>query len=272
MGPIGVFDSGYGGLTILRELIKALPNSDFIYLGDNARSPYGPRSFETIHHYTLQAVEKLFEMGAPLVILACNTASARALRQIQQCDLPRIAPHRRVLGVIRPTTEEAGKLSPAGHLGIIATEGTVRSRSYLIEIEKFYPDLHVTQQATPLWVPLVENGEIEGEGVEWFLRRDLDRLLSQDRHIDTLLLACTHYPLLLPSIKKVLPPHIRAVEQGPIVADKLLQYLANHPEIDQNISKNGNRLFLTTETAELFEERASRFFGEPLSASVISIG
>lgn len=272
MGPIGVFDSGYGGLTILRELVKALPQTDFVYLGDNARSPYGSRSFDTIHHYTRQAVEKLFALGAPLVIVACNTASARALRNIQQQDLPQIAPDRRVLGVLRPTTEEAGNFTRSGHIGILGTEGTVRSGSYSIEIAHLFPQLKVFQQACPLWAPMVENGEIEGAGVEWFIRRDLERLFAQERKIDSLLLACTHYPLLLPLIERSLPSTVRIVQQGPLVAQKLVDYLSRHPEMVERIAQNGKRSFLTTEVAELFEKRATRFFGEPIKAVRISLG
>ena len=271
LGPIGVFDSGYGGLTILRELAKALPGHDFAYLGDNARSPYGSRSFETIRRYTLQAVTRLFALGCPLVVLACNTASARALRTLQQRDLPKIAPDRRVLGILRPTTEEAGRLSRTGHVGILGTEGTVRSESYPIEIGEFFPEVRVSQQACPLWVPFVENGETSGEAVEWFVRRDVGRLMAQDPEIDAVILACTHYPLLMDLIEKALPEGVKAVSQGELVAKKLVDYLKRHPEIDERLSKTGSRRFYTTEQPEFFDKRGGIFFGQPVHSEHVEI-
>ena len=258
---IGVFDSGFGGLTILHELRKALPEYDFTYLGDNARAPYGSRTFETIYRYTLEAVKALFNRGCPLVILACNTASARALRTIQQHDLPKIAPSNRVLGIIRPTAEEAGSFSKTGHLGVLGTAGTVISGSYPLEIGHFFPQLKVTQQACPLWATLVENGEIESEGARFFVKRDIERLLLKDPEIDAILLACTHYPLLLPVIQSVVPQGVRVVSQGEIVAQKTKDYLKRHPEIEKRLTRQGKVEFLTTDTPEFFS-RGAIFFGE----------
>lgn len=257
---IGVFDSGFGGLSILRELRKALPEYDFLYLGDNARAPYGSRTFDTIYRYTLEAVRALFDRGCPLVILACNTASARALRSIQQRDLPKMAPENRVLGIIRPTAEEAGNFSRSGHLGILGTVGTVESNSYPIEIGHFFPRLRVTQEACPLWATLVENGEIDSEGTHFFVKRNIDRLLSRDPQIDAILLACTHYPLLLPVIGRVVPSQIRVVSQGEIVARKTVDYLKRHPEMEKRLSRGGKVSFLTTDTPEFFAKGAA-FFG-----------
>lgn len=257
---IGVFDSGFGGLSILRELRKALPEYDFLYLGDNARAPYGSRTFDTIYRYTLEAVRALFDRGCPLVILACNTASARALRSIQQRDLPKMAPENRVLGIIRPTAEEAGNFSRSGHLGILGTVGTVESNSYPIEIGHFFPRLRVTQEACPLWATLVENGEIDSEGTHFFVKRNIDRLLSRDPQIDAILLACTHYPLLLPVIGRVVPSQIRVVSQGEIVARKMVDYLKRHPEMEKRLSRGGKVSFLTTDTPEFFAKGAA-FFG-----------
>ncbi len=258
---IGVFDSGFGGLTIFHELRKALPEYDFTYLGDNARAPYGSRTFETIYRYTLEAVKALFDRGCPLVILACNTASARALRSIQQNDLPKIAPNNRVLGIIRPTAEVAGTFSKTGHLGILGTAGTVVSGSYPIEIGHFFPQLKVTQQACPLWATLVENGEIESEGTRFFVKRDIDTLLSKDPEIDAILLACTHYPLLLPVIQQIVPSGVKVVSQGEIVALKTVEYLKRHSEIEKRLSRGGKVEFLTTDTPEFFCKGAT-FFGE----------
>ena len=232
---IGVFDSGFGGLTILRNLQKALPQYDYLYLGDNARAPYGSRSFETIFRYTLQAVRELFSRGCPLVILACNTASAKALRSIQQDVLPYEFPDKRVLGIVRPTAEEIGKFSHSGHIGIFGTAGTVSSGSYLIEIKHFYPELQVTQHACPMWVPLVEYGERESEGAKFFVKKDIDALLAEDPEIDTLLLACTHYPLLEGAIRAALPEKVRLVFQGDIVAEKTVDYLRRHPEMENRL-------------------------------------
>ncbi len=264
--PIGVFDSGYGGLTILKELKKQLPEYDYLYLGDNARSPYGTRSFETVYEYTLQAVKWFFENDCRLVILACNTASAKALRNIQQLDLPKIAPNNRVLGVIRPSSEVLGNYSTSGHVGIMATSGTVQSDSYIIEMSKFFPDIKVYQQACPMWVPLIENGEYDHAGADYFVKAYLDQLFSQSKDIDSILLACTHYPLLEPKIKAYLPEGVKLVSQGNIVADSLAKYLQNHPEIDQNCSKKGQIEFFTTDNPLTFEKQASLFFGQKIEA------
>lgn len=265
-----MFDSGFGGLSILRELRKALPEYDFLYLGDNARAPYGSRTFDTIYRYTLEAVRALFDRGCPLVILACNTASARALRTIQQRDLPKMAPENRVLGIIRPTAEEAGSFSRSGHLGILGTAGTVESNSYPIEIGHFFPQLRVTQEACPLWATLVENGEIDCEGTRFFVKRDIDRLLSRDSQIDAILLACTHYPLLLPVIGKVVPPQIRIVSQGEIVARKTADYLKRHPEMEKRLTRGGKVSFLTTDTPEFFRRGASFFGVDKVSAKTLT--
>lgn len=264
--PIGVFDSGYGGLTVLKEIVKALPEYDYAYLGDNARAPYGTRSFETVYEYTLQCVKQLFEMGCPLVILACNTASAKALRNIQQKDLPHLAPEKRVLGVIRPTTEVVGKYSKSGHVGVLGTSGTVSSNSYPIEIKKFYPEITVHQEACPMWVPLVENNEFENEGADFFIEKNLNNLLSKDKNIDTLILGCTHYPLLVNKIKKHLPSHITLLSQGEIVADSLGDYLKRHNEMEQMLSKGKGLEFYTTDSAENFDKAASMFFGKEVKS------
>lgn len=267
---IGVFDSGFGGLTILRDLQKSLPQYDYLYLGDNARAPYGSRSFETIFRYTLQSVRELFSRGCPLVILACNTASAKALRSIQQDVLPYEFPDKRVLGIVRPTAEEIGSYSRSGHIGIFGTAGTVSSGSYLIEIKHFYPDLHVTQHACPMWVPLVEYGERESEGARFFVKKDVDALLSEDPDIDTVLLACTHYPLLEDSIRKALPSGVRLVFQGDIVSAKTVDYLKRHPEMECRLTKNGKTRFLTTDTAEFFEKGAELFGMKGFSAESVT--
>lgn len=263
-GAIGVFDSGYGGLTILEQFRKLLPEYDYKYLGDNARTPYGSRSFEVVYEFTLQAVNKLFEMGCHLVILACNTASAKALRSIQQHDLPLIDPQRRVLGVIRPTAECVGRLTSTRHVGVLATAGTIRSESYPMEILKLWSDIHVTGQACPMWVPLVENGEASGEGTDYFIRKYVDALLKQDSRIDTVILGCTHYPLLLPKIRSYMPEHIRLVTQGEYVAESLRDYLQRHPEMDARCTKGGTCRFYTTEAEEKFVESASLFLKEDL--------
>lgn len=265
---IGVFDSGYGGLTILREIVRVLPGYDYIYLGDNARSPYGTRSFETVYQYTLESVRRLFDRGCPLVILACNTASAKALRSIQQVDLPQMDASRRVLGVIRPSVEALASMTRNGHVGILATRGTVVSNSYPIEIEKLYGSgvFHVTQVACPLWVSLVENNELDGEGTEFFVRKYIGELMSSDPLIDAVILACTHYPLLRSVIRRHLPDRVRLVEQGHIVADSLKDYLQRHPEMAERLSTNGTRHYMTTEKTEMFERMAGLFMGEPLKA------
>lgn len=267
---IGVFDSGFGGLTILRDLQKALPQYDYLYLGDNARAPYGSRSFETIYRYTLQAVRELFRRGCPLVILACNTASAKALRSIQQCVLPTEFPDRRVLGIVRPTAEEIGLFSKTGHIGILATTGTVSSGSYLLEIKHFFPELVVTQHACPMWVPIVEYGERGTEGARFFVKKEVDALMAEDPDIDTVLLACTHYPLLKDEIQAALPPHVRLVTQGSIVADKTVDYLNRHPEIENRLTKNGKRSFLTTDSAKFFEKGAFLFGMQDISAEMLT--
>ena len=259
---IGVFDSGYGGLTVLREIVQQLPQYDYVYLGDNARTPYGTRSFETVYQYTLQCVKVLFNRGCRLVILACNTASAKALRNIQQLDLPTLAPDRRVLGVIRPTTEVIGNYSKTGQVGILATRGTVVSESYLVEIEKFFPDVRVYQEACPMWVPLVENGEYDSLGADYFVQQHLTRLMAQSPDIDTLLLACTHYPLLINKIRQYAPANVTLLSQGGIVASSLVDYLHRHPELETQISQHGQRTFLTTDSTEDFDRQATAFYGE----------
>jgi glutamate racemase len=267
INPIGVFDSGYGGLTVLKEVVARLPQYDYIYLGDNARAPYGNRSFETVYQYTLQSVEWLFHRGCPLVIVACNTASAKALRTIQQVDLPRLCPENRVLGVIRPTTEVIGNYTRSGNVGILATRGTVLSESYPIEIAKFYPQLRVYQQACPLWVPLIENNEHIKPGADYFVREYMDLLGRQSPDIDTVLLACTHYPLLKDKIAGCLPAGSRLISQGTIVANSLADYLQRHPEIETRCSRHGERLFYTTDSPEDFDSHASIFYGRELRSS-----
>ncbi|GAB3768428.1 glutamate racemase [Spirosoma horti] len=269
--PIGVFDSGYGGLTILRDIVQTLPQYDYIYLGDNARTPYGTRSFETVYHYTLECVQHLFDRGCRLVVLACNTASAKALRNIQQLDLPKIAPDRRVLGVIRPTTEVIGNYSKTGKVGVLATRGTVTSESYLVEIEKFFPNVAVFQEACPMWVPLVENGEYASPGADYFVQQHIDRLLKQSPDIDTILLACTHYPLLLRKIQQFAPPNTTILSQGSIVSKSLVDYLIRHPEIDAQCSKNGQRTFLTTDSTEDFDRQATVFYGQPVHSEHLAL-
>ncbi|HVS97451.1 MAG TPA: glutamate racemase [Puia sp.] len=270
--PIGVFDSGYGGLTVLKEMATRLPRYDYLYLGDNGRAPYGNRSFETVYQYTLQCVQWLFGQGCPLVILACNTASAKALRTIQQLDLPRIAPHNRVLGVIRPTTEVIGRFTRTGKVGILATTGTVLSQSYPIEIGKFYPDIQVFQQACPLWVPLIENNEHDKPGADYFVRSYTRQLMDQSPEIDTVLLGCTHYPLLKDRIAACLPAGSRIISQGEIVADSLADYLQRHPEIEARCSRNGGILrFYTTDSAEDFDNHASIFYGSGLHSAHIAL-
>lgn len=269
--PIGIFDSGYGGLTVFRDIRAKLPQYDYIYLGDNARAPYGPRDFDTIYHYTLECVRHLFDMGCQFVILACNTASAKALRTIQQQDLPNIAPNRRVLGVIRPTTEIVGKFSKTKQVGVLATRGTVVSRSYVIEIEKFFPEIKVYQQACPMWVPLVENNEHEGEGADYFVKKYLGELLAQSPEIDTVVLGCTHYPLLEKKIRQFLPPKVQLLMQGEIVANSLVHYLERHPEIEAVCSKGGKVAYYTTESAEDFDRKAAIFLGEEMRSEHLAL-
>ncbi len=269
--PIGVFDSGYGGLTILKEFLNVLPGYDFIYLGDNARSPYGSRSFEVVYEYTLQAVNKLFEMGCQLVILACNTASAKALRSIQQNDLNRIDPNRRVLGVIRPAVESIGNMTKNGHVGILGTVGTVLSNSYPIELEKWAGGAVVktSQEACPIWVPLVENNELDSPGTDYFISKNIRNLLSADPDIDSIILGCTHYPLLMPVIRKFVPDGIQLMEQGKVVSAKLVEYLARHPEMDTNCSKSGIIKYYTTENVEVFERNAANFIGQVIKSEKV---
>jgi len=261
-GPIGIFDSGYGGLTILDKIRNLLPNYDYIYLGDNERAPYGTRSFEIVYEFTLQAVKKLFDLGCPLIILACNTASAKALRSIQQKDLPQITSEGRVLGVIRPTAECIGNITKTRHIGILATTGTINSSSYTLEIQKLFPDITVYGEACPMWVPLVENNEYDNDGADYFVQKHISQLLEKDPKIDTIILGCTHYPLLLNKIKKFTPPHIHLVPQGKYVANSLKDYLNRHPEIEERCSQNGICRFLTTESETKFEESASIFLSQ----------
>ena len=270
-GAIGVFDSGYGGLTVLKEIVKKLPQYDYIYLGDNSRAPYGNRSFETVYHYTLQCVQWLFNQGCPLVILACNTASAKALRTIQQNDLPRIAPDKRVLGVIRPTSEIIGQYTKNNKVGILATKGTVQSQSYMIEINKFFPHIQVEQEACPMWVPLVENKEHEHHGADYFIRKNVGELLKKDRDIDTILLACTHYPLLKKKIEEYVPVDVTILSQGEIVANSLADYLERHPEMEQQIGQFAQRSFYTTDDTADFNSQAETFFGEPVQSKHIDL-
>ena len=270
--PIGVFDSGYGGLTVLKEIVNELPQYDYIYLGDNARAPYGNRSFETVYHYTLQCVNWFFEQGCSLVILACNTASAKALRTIQQNDLPRIAPEKRVLGVIRPTTEIIGNLSETKNVGILATNGTVASGSYPVEIAKFFPTLKVYQEACPMWVPLIENSEFEGHGADYFVKKNLHNIFAKGKLIDVLLLACTHYPLLKKKIEEYVPIDVKILSQGEIVAKSLSNYLKRHPEMEKRCSKKGGRSFYTTDSTEDFDSHATCFFGEAVQSHHVDLG
>jgi glutamate racemase len=269
--PIGVFDSGYGGLTVLKEIIHKLPSYDYIYLGDNARAPYGNRSFETVYHYTLESVQWFFEQGCTLVILACNTASAKALRTIQQKDLPAMAPGKRVLGVIRPTTEIIGTYSQTRSVGILATHGTVASDSYPIEIEKFFPGIKVYQEACTMWVSLVENNEHRSHGADYFVKKNIHSIFEKGEDIDVILLACTHYPLLKEKIEEHLPIGVKLISQGEIVAESLQDYLHRHPEIERQCSRNGKRIFYTTDSNEDFDNHAGLFFGEPVSSKHVDI-
>ncbi|MBR1388722.1 MAG: glutamate racemase [Prevotella sp.] len=263
-GPIGVFDSGYGGLTILHGIRQLLPQYDYLYLGDNARTPYGPRSFDVVYEFTRQAVVKLFEMGCHLVILGCNTASAKALRTIQQNDLPKLDPSRRVLGVIRPTAEVIGSLTKSRHVGIFATEGTIKSESYNLEIRKLHPDIEVSGVACPFWVPLVEYNEADSPGADYFVKKRIDEIMRKDPQIDAIILGCTHYPLLMPKILKYLPAGVRIVPQGEYVAESLQNYLERHPQIEQKCSKGATAHYLTTENPEKFKEQAQLFLHEPV--------
>ena len=270
--PIGVFDSGIGGLTVFRSIVEQLPGYDYLYLGDNGRAPYGNRSFNTIHKYTWECVQWMFKQGCPLVILACNTASAKALRTIQQQDLPKDNADKRVLGVIRPTAEVISDYTKTKQIGVLGTKGTVQSGSYLLEIEHFSPDLKVYQQACPLWVPLIENGEYNKPGADYYVKLYLDQLMEQSPDIDTILLACTHYPLLQDKIKAHLPAHINVVAQGDIVATSLVDYLQRHPEMEQRLTKNGNRQFYTTiDDTPDFDRHASLFFADNVKSEYVDV-
>ena len=269
--PIGIFDSGYGGLTVMKDIVNELPQYDYLYLGDNARSPYGTRSFDTIYHYTLECVKYLFSQNSHLVILACNTASAKALRSIQQKDLPNIDPERRVLGVIRPTAEVIGTHSQTGHVGILGTCGTVNSESYVMEIKQQFPELTVYQEACPMWVPLVENQEYDSDGADYFVKQHIDSILSKSNKIDTLLLACTHYPLLMDKIRQFVRDEITILSQGEIVAKSLANYLKRHPEIEQKCSQNGTRRFLTTDSTDDFNAHANVFWNKEINSEFIDL-
>jgi glutamate racemase len=269
--PIGVFDSGYGGLTILKEIVKELPEYDFLYLGDNARAPYGSRSFETVYEYTLECVKHLFDKGCHLVVLACNTASAKALRTIQQKDLPHIDPARRVLGVIRPTTELAGNYTKTKHIGVLGTTGTVLSQSYPIEVSKYYPEVKVFQEACPLWVPLVENGKQNSEEAHEEVKKHIEVLMSRSPKIDTIILGCTHYPLLIETIKKFVPENIKLITQGDIVAKGLKDYLKRHPEMDMKCSKNATLDFFTTGDTAGFDTKGTIFFGKNIKSKHLQL-
>lgn len=268
---IGVFDSGYGGLTILKEIRKLLPEYDYVYLGDNARNPYGTRSFEIIYEYTLQAVKALFERECHLIILACNTASAKALRSIQQKDLPLIDPKKRVLGVIRPTIESLPFITKTNHVGLLATPGTVNSHSYFMELQKLSPEIAITEHACPMWVPIVENNEIDTPGADYFIQKYVEQLLNKDREIDTIVLGCTHYPLLIEKIKKFLPEDVNIVCQGNLVASSLQDYLCRHPEIDSYLSRGHTMEYLTTEHTAKFDTLASLFLGKTITSQTISL-
>ena len=273
--PIGIFDSGYGGLTILGKIRQRLPGYDYLYLGDNARAPYGPRSYEIVYQFTLQAVRRLFGMGCPLVILACNTASAKALRTIQQRDLPRLFtptdPVRRVLGIIRPTAEVVGRLTHSRHIGIMATQGTIRSHTYELEIAKTAPDVTVTGEACPMWVPLVENGEAGTPGADYFVRRHIQALLSRDPLIDTIILGCTHYPILIDTIRRHTPAGVTLIPQGEYVAASLEDYLRRHPEMETQLSRQATARFLTTEQPDAFAPSAALFLGHDVEATQINL-
>ena len=269
--PIGIFDSGYGGLTILRDIQQRMPDRDFIYLGDNARAPYGSRSFDVVYTFTLQCVQRLFEMGCHLVILACNTASAKALRNIQQNDLPRLDSERRVLGIIRPTVEQVGLTSQTRHIGLVGTTGTVQSMSYPLEFKKLYPDIIVTDKACPMWVPLVENNEYNGNGADFFVKKYIDELIKKDEQIDTLILGCTHYPLLIEKIKKYLPERVRIVSQGELIAESLENYLSRHENINAKCTRNGVTKYYTTESVEKFNEAASIFLNKRVEAQHLEV-
>ena len=271
-GPIGIFDSGYGGLTILEGIRKQLPEYDYLYLGDNARAPYGPRSFDVVYEFTRQAVYRLFEMGCQLVILGCNTASAKALRTIQQNDLPHWDAQRRVLGVIRPTAEVIGSLTQSRHVGVLATEGTIKSESYNLEIKKLHPDVQVSGVACPFWVPLVEYNEANSPGADYFVKKRIDQLMQLDPQIDAVILGCTHYPLLMPKILKYMPQGVHIIAQGEYVAGALADYLKRHPEMEQKCSRGGTTRYLTTENPDTFREHAQIFLHEEVQVENITLG
>lgn len=269
--PIGIFDSGFGGLTVLKEIVKELPQYDYLYLGDNARAPYGSRSFETVYEYTLECVKHLFDKGCHLVILACNTASAKALRNIQQKDLPIIAPDKRVLGVIRPTAEIIGNYSKSKQVGVLGTAGTVSSGSYIAEIEKFFPELSVFQEACPMWVPLIESNEINNPGADYFIKKHVDNLMKQGPKIDAIILGCTHYPLITDKIKSFLPAEVRLLSQGNIVAKGLRDYLVRHPEMETNCSKQQTVTFYTTDLPQTFDKAATLFYGKEVKSKQLAL-
>ena len=270
-GPIGIFDSGYGGLTILSKIRESMPEYDYLYLGDNARTPYGTRSFEVVYEFTSQAVKTLFDRGCQLVILACNTASAKALRTIQQIDLPKIDPRKRVLGIIRPTVEYLGELTTSRHVGLLATSGTIKSQSYPLEIKKLFPDIIVSGEACPIWVPLVENGEAHSEGADYFVRRHIDNLLAKDDKIDTIILGCTHYPILYDKIRRYTPDHIKVVVQGEYVGRSLAHYMERHPEMRELCTRGGTYQLLTTESVDIFKQHAPLFFDDDIQVNSISL-
>ena len=268
-GPIGIFDSGYGGLTILSKIRESMPEYDYLYLGDNARTPYGTRSFEVVYEFTSQAVKTLFDRGCQLVILACNTASAKALRTIQQIDLPKIDPRKRVLGIIRPTVEYLGELTTSRHVGLLATSGTIKSQSYPLEIKKLFPDIIISGEACPIWVPLVENGEAHSEGADYFVRRHIDNLLAKDDKIDTIILGCTHYPILYDKIRRYTPDHIKVVVQGEYVGRSLAHYMERHPEMRELCTRGGTCQLLTTESVDIFKQHAPLFFDDDIQVNSI---
>ncbi len=270
-GPIGIFDSGYGGLTILHDLRQVLPQYDYMYLGDNARAPYGSRSFEVVYKFTRQAVLKLFSLGCHLVILGCNTASAKALRSIQQRDIPEVDPNRRVLGIIRPTAEVIGTITKSNHVGLLATEGTIKSESYDLEVAKFWPNIKVSGVACPLWAAIVEANEADSPGADYFVKKRIDQLIRKDPEIDTLILGCTHYPLLMSSIVKNIPDGVRVVPQGEYVANSLRDYLGRHPDMEQRITKNGTCRYLTTESEDKFQESARIFLHERVDVNHVDL-
>ena len=270
-GPIGIFDSGYGGLTIYDEIQKLLPQYDYLYLGDNARTPYGTRSFDVVYEFTRQAVRYLFQQGCQLVILACNTASAKALRTIQQVDIPSLDPNRRVLGIIRPTVECIGDITESRHVGVLATEGTIKSHSYPLEIRKLFPEIEVTGEACPMWVPLVETGEYDSDGADYFVKRHIDNLMERDPEIDSVILGCTHYPILLDKIRKHMPGHVKLVTQGAAVAASLKSYLERHPRMEALCTRGGNTVFCTTEAGGKFGEQASLFLNHPIAVKNVTL-